>query len=241
MTLLESNKNARRARILAAARTLLEKQGYARVTMRALAEASEVSVPTLYNLFGGREPLLLAAVEERFVDVLTLEVDTSTKATIESVLSMFDTMNAQLCEAPRYSRTMIQVFMGSAGTRSTSMRMARAMGERLAHLLLALKRQGVLVDFVDAIALAQRMGSHYLSSVIGWATTRQTTETLRATTEYELCLCLLGVVAHKRDRELLHARLVETQPFVVRAALEQVSREARNGKVREAPTKAHAR
>ena len=107
MTLLEANKNARRIRILAAARTLLEKHGYAGVTMRVLAEASQVSVPTLYNLFGGREPLLLAAVEERFGAVLSLKLDGSDKPSIPSLLSFFEGMNAQLTESPRYARTMI--------------------------------------------------------------------------------------------------------------------------------------
>ncbi len=230
VTLLEANKNARRARILAAARTLLEKHGYAGVTMRGLADESQVSVPTLYNLFGGKEPLLLAAVEERFVDVLSLPVNRKAKPSLQSVLSLFETMNAPLIEAPRYSRTMIQVFMGTAGTRTTSMRMARAMGERLATLLFALKKQGTLVAWIDGIALAQRIGSHYLASVITWGTTRQSTDVLRATTEYELCLALLGAVAHKRDRDFLQKRMIATQPLVTQAALAQTVREDRNSK-----------
>ncbi len=241
MTLLETNKNARRTRILAAARTLLEQHGYRGVTMRALADASQVSVPTLYNLFGGREPLLLAAVEERFADVLSPASDVSAKPSVESVLALFELMNTQLAEAPRYSRTMIQVFMGAAGTRSTSMRMARAMGERLALLLLQLKQHGLLADWIDPIALAQRLGSHYLASVIAWATTstaRQSTDSLRATTEYELCLALLGVVTRKRDRASLQARMLATQPSVVRAALESTTRDARPREARPPKTRA---
>lgn len=232
MTLLEANKHARRVRILETARALLEKHGYKGVTMRALAEASQVSVPTLYNLFGGREQVLLAAVEERFAEVLSTGTDASAESSVTSLLALFAAMNGQLVEAPRYSRTMIQVFMGASGTRSTSMRMARTMAERLTLLLLQLKQKGVLAAWVDPLALAQRLGSHYLASVIAWAATRQSAEALRACTEYELGLCLLGAVAHKRDRELVHARVLAAQPLVSQAALELASREKGSQKAR---------
>ena len=127
---------------------------------------------------------------------------------------------------------MIQVFMGASGTRTTSMRMARALGERLAYLLLTLKQKHVLADWVDPVALAQRIGSHYLASIIGWATTRQSADVLCATTEYELALSLLGAVVHKRDRELLQARIHATQPLVSHAALELSARDQRTSKTR---------
>lgn len=232
MSLLEANKNARRARILSAARQLLEEHGYAGVTMRALADASQVSVPTLYNLFGGREPLLLAAVEEGFGDVLESKADLSGTVDVDSVFNLFAGINTQLTESPRYARTMIQVFMGSSGTRTTSMRMAKSMGERLAHLMMRLKQAGVISDWIEPLALSQRIGSHYLSSVIGWAATRQSADVLRATTEYELCLTLMGAVSHKRDRERLEARLSVCQPAVTRSIMELIQRKPSKKKAR---------
>jgi AcrR family transcriptional regulator len=55
----------RRTRILDAARDLIEAQGYESLTMRELARVGEVTVPTIYNLFGNKESVLLAAVEEQ--------------------------------------------------------------------------------------------------------------------------------------------------------------------------------
>ena len=55
----------RRQRILAAARAIVAKRGYEALTMRELAQASRVTVPTLYNLIGGKEAVLAAAVEEQ--------------------------------------------------------------------------------------------------------------------------------------------------------------------------------
>ena len=45
----------RRERILEAARGLVERGGYDGLTMRSLATASGVTVPTVYNLIGGKE------------------------------------------------------------------------------------------------------------------------------------------------------------------------------------------
>lgn len=58
------NQRNRRARILATTRVLLGEQGYSGVNLRAVADISEVSVQTIYNLVGGRTALLAEAVTE---------------------------------------------------------------------------------------------------------------------------------------------------------------------------------
>src|SRR5437764_464693 len=70
MSLLEEHKAERRGRILAAARELIAERGYDGLTMRDLAQASRVSVPTLYNLFGGKQAILLGELEETFERVV---------------------------------------------------------------------------------------------------------------------------------------------------------------------------
>jgi AcrR family transcriptional regulator len=60
MSLFEEHKAERRARIISAARELVTKHGYDGLTMRDLAAAARVSVPTLYNLFGGKDAILAA-------------------------------------------------------------------------------------------------------------------------------------------------------------------------------------
>jgi AcrR family transcriptional regulator len=47
----------RRQRILGAARRLVAERGYEALTMRELAQVSRVTVPTLYNLIGGKAVL----------------------------------------------------------------------------------------------------------------------------------------------------------------------------------------
>ncbi|KLI76957.1 MULTISPECIES: TetR/AcrR family transcriptional regulator [Lacticaseibacillus] len=58
----EQQKKATIARILAAAQTLFMTNGYASVTTRMIAEASNVQQPLLYHYFGTKEKLYLAVV-----------------------------------------------------------------------------------------------------------------------------------------------------------------------------------
>src|SRR3569623_1888833 len=63
MSLFDEHKAERRERILAAARTLVAERGYEGLTMRDLARAAKVSVPTLYSLFGSKDAIIVTELE----------------------------------------------------------------------------------------------------------------------------------------------------------------------------------
>lgn len=58
-----------RARILVVARQLLSECGYDGVTMRDLAKRSGVALKTLYNVYGGKDEVLIASVQDRVAQV----------------------------------------------------------------------------------------------------------------------------------------------------------------------------
>ena len=62
-----------RRRILTAVADLIESTGIDDASMRQIADAAEVSVRTLYNLFGDKQGLLRALVHES-VDEVDLEI-----------------------------------------------------------------------------------------------------------------------------------------------------------------------
>jgi len=66
MSLRDRNKSKRRARILLAARGLIVDEGVDGLNMRALAEAAETSVATLYNLVGSKEEILIALLDQSY-------------------------------------------------------------------------------------------------------------------------------------------------------------------------------
>ncbi|MFL2501950.1 MAG: TetR/AcrR family transcriptional regulator [Luminiphilus sp.] len=63
----------RRQRILNETLLLLEKEAAASVSMSRIAELSDVSTKTLYNLFGSRSGLLLAAAAQTRTNILESE------------------------------------------------------------------------------------------------------------------------------------------------------------------------
>lgn len=58
------NMRKRRARLLAEARLLLAQGGYEALNLRDLARQAELTVPTIYNLIGRKEDVLLAVAAE---------------------------------------------------------------------------------------------------------------------------------------------------------------------------------
>lgn len=58
-----SASQARRDRVLAAARRLFLERGYVRTTMAAIAESAQVSVDTVYELVGGKPDLFRLLIE----------------------------------------------------------------------------------------------------------------------------------------------------------------------------------
>jgi AcrR family transcriptional regulator len=67
-TTRSANMEKRRARILAEARTLLSRKGFDALNLRDLADVSEVTVPTIYNLIGNKEEILKALMMGAFGD-----------------------------------------------------------------------------------------------------------------------------------------------------------------------------
>lgn len=64
MSLREAAKLRRRQRILQAARELIHEGGLEGLSMRRLARLAELSTRTLYNLYGAKEDILFALMEE---------------------------------------------------------------------------------------------------------------------------------------------------------------------------------
>ena len=58
----------RRVRILAEARKMLAKGGFDALKLRDLAEASDITVPTIYNLIGNKTDILKTLVMGSFAE-----------------------------------------------------------------------------------------------------------------------------------------------------------------------------
>jgi AcrR family transcriptional regulator len=103
----------RRARILAAARKLLAQEGSERLTVKDLASEVELSVPTIYNLIGTRQDVLIQAMNDHTIAMCKMAKDTAVYP--HFVLGLAD-MYAVLAERyPEFMRAItLAYFSGKA-------------------------------------------------------------------------------------------------------------------------------
>jgi AcrR family transcriptional regulator len=202
MGLLEDQKAERRARILASARRLIAERGFDGLTMRELAAASRVSVPTLYNLFGGKHALLLGELEETFA-----RVDASMRAArgegfVERMIAGCEAANDDLLSVPRYSRALVHLTLTSSETEPMRRDINRRYVAIMAEVLREAQAAGEIADFVDAEAVAGRAYAHYVATMIQWAVGDLGDAEFRTATVLGPCLMFLGIARGRAVHEL---------------------------------------
>lgn len=215
MGLLEDQKAERRARILASARRLIAERGFDGLTMRELAAASRVSVPTLYNLFGGKHALLVGELEETFT-----RVDASMRAArgdgfAERMVAGCEAANDDLLSVPRYSRALIHLTLTSPETEGMRRDINQRYVASMADVLRKGQAAGEIADFVDAEAVAARAYAHYIATMIQWAVGDLDDAEFRAATVLGPCLMLLGIARGAAARGL-EQRVRELQRALAR-------------------------
>ena len=211
MSLFDEHKAERRARILAAARELIAVRGYDGLTMRELARASRVSVPTLYNLFGGKQALLIGELEETFAKVVASIEGTPAGSFVDRVFAACDAGSADFLAAPRYSRELTHLFLTSDDTAPVRRGIAERYVEMMAGILRDAQAAGELAAWADPVTVSRRMFSHYLHAVIEWAQGELDDQQFEAATSLGAALMLLGLARGRAAREL-ERRAQEWQP-----------------------------
>ena len=97
---------ARRARILEVVREEIVFNGFEHASMATIAERAGVAKKTLYNIYGGRDELLLAAVEEIVSEYLT--VSSEVAKGVAAIVEGRRTAVATVAENPTYAIAMLQ-------------------------------------------------------------------------------------------------------------------------------------
>jgi AcrR family transcriptional regulator len=202
MNLFEEHKAERRARILAAARELIAERGYDGLTMRDLARASRVSVPTLYNLFGGKQALLLGELESTFAAVVAGIATARTGSVVDRALATCEAGNADLLAVPRYSRELILLFLTSPDTAALRRGSAEQYAGLMAEVLRDGQAAGEIEPWIEPLVLARRMFAHYQLTMIEWARGEIDADAFRAATRFGMCAMLLGVARGSAQRRL---------------------------------------
>lgn len=200
MGLVAEQKGARRAHILSVARDLIERHGYDGVTMRHLAAAAGVSVPTLYNLCGSKDELLHEAVTTGF-DATAGAVAASRTRGHGRVLQVLALGAEEIDRHPAYYRSMLDMVTRSAQAQAPMLILGQRLHSELAAALTDMRQLGQLEGWVDIPALAERLTATCVTAAFEWAAGFASPERARAITLYTSCT-MLATASRGRARQV---------------------------------------
>src|SRR5687767_9281754 len=167
MSLFDEHKAERRGRILAAARRLVAERGYDGLTMRDLAAAARVSVPTLYNLFGGKDAILVAELEAAAVR-MAASVPPIEDGFFARGAATFEMGMRMIEEAPEFYRAVMRMFMTSPETAPMRRRAEEGYIAIMTANLEAAKRANQLADWAEPAFVARHMFALYMACFLAW-------------------------------------------------------------------------
>jgi AcrR family transcriptional regulator len=202
MDLRTEQKAERRERILGSAREMIGARGYESLTMRDLARIARVTVPTIYNLIGGKEAVLFAAVEEQTAQFLAaIEYDGEPCAGSRA-LTVVDSCTREMLRMPRYYRSLLGILLQSEPAREMRDLVDRALVGEFKSALLQLRDAGELVEWVDPATLARGLTSQLEFTSMRWAGGQLDSDLLPDAAVYGVGLMLLGAATGASHREL---------------------------------------
>lgn len=210
MNLMTEQMHERRERILAATRDLLAERGYAAVTVRELASRSGVSVPTLYNRFGGKDALIAEAVQDHFHKFLEAVVSGEEGPGLDRLLSVVARCVEEVTRLSDYHHSLFGAFVREPATGSLHLTLATDLVAAFARELEAMSAAGHLAAWVDRPQLAGQITTACISASMAWVAGGLDDSRLRAFADQSVGLMLLGVCVGEA-REKLERVLVEAQ------------------------------
>jgi AcrR family transcriptional regulator len=192
----------RRERILAAARETIGQKGYEALTMRDLARASRVTVPTIYNLIGSKEQVLFAAIEEQTAGFeARLGAGTADLAPAARLRAIVIACADEYMRMPRYYRSLLTLLFLSDGAGPMRLRVDRALSEPIGEALVAMRARGELAPWIEPRPLRGRLRAHLQMTSIQWATGLLSDEGLKAAARYGAGLLLAGATVGEARAE----------------------------------------
>ena len=216
MDLVTEQRLARRAAILETAREMIAEIGYEAVTVRDLAERCRVSVPTLYNQFGGKDQLLGAAIEEHFLGVLNGAELSRTEPGFDRLQRVIDQIAEQLLALATYHQRLLKAFVALDQTAALQQHIAEQLTGVLDQELKTMQANRQFEAWVDTELIAEQLTSACISTALVWSSGLLPDEHLKPSMHYGTGLVLASLLRGRASR-LLQLRLKESQTELLRA------------------------
>jgi len=233
MDLVTEQKLERRERMLAAVRELVAERGWADLTVRDLAQRCRVSIPTLYNQFGGKDGLLAAAVEGHFRQLLERIAEDGGPGGWRRLVALADRCAENMTRQSAYHRSLIEAFAVARETGPVQTGLVTDLTAAFAAELAAMREQGQLVDWVDPALLAAQLTAACVSASVSWARGGLSDAGLRCAMTHAASLLVLGVATGAAQRGLEKSART-TQAELAKEGLAWSKRVARRSAARAA-------
>lgn len=167
-------KADRRARILSEARALLATEGFDGLSLRRLAAHAGVTVPTIYNLVGGKEQILLDLASDLLAEVEAALKGVDEDKPLERAEAVVTVAIAAIERAPEFQRAALLAidYLDRDGTQSTWERMgkrAAAMQEGAARTA---RNLGLLRGEIPADLIGSQIFRIYRAAARDWCCRR---------------------------------------------------------------------
>jgi AcrR family transcriptional regulator len=214
MSLFETHKAERRERITQAARALIAERGYDGLTMRDLARAARVSVPTLYNLFGSKDAIIVSELHAMAGAIAAaLPPAGTTGSFFARGMAGFDAGMAIIERDPSFFRAAIHMFLTSPASDEVRRRTDEAFIAIMRSNLQAAQRAGQLVDWADPDIVARHMHAQHMALLLVWGLGHIDFPTFRDAALSGVCHLLAGVTRAAFHEEVI-GRLRMVQPVL---------------------------
>ena len=164
---LTPRQSDQRERVLEATRQMLARDGYEGLQMRALAEAAEVSLMTIYNRFGNKDDVILLALQDLLAD-LGERAQASGATGIEFIIRNAEIIAEQILATPKYAQAMaLMLFNGHPESPIVGALLANNVEQSNARIA-QMHALGEIGEEIDAQALARNLGVCSWSTILLW-------------------------------------------------------------------------
>jgi AcrR family transcriptional regulator len=197
MDLVAKQREERKRRILEVARKLIAEKGYDGITMRELAELSLVSVPTLYNLFGGKNELLFAAVESYFSDLLGDSALSGAGVGLDRILFLTKMLGRETPRHAQHARSLMGFFGNISDAGGIHELVAQQLTAQFRTAVDEMQQTRQLAAWVETGPLAERLASQLSITMFEWARQQLTDGGLLGAMLYGTSVTLLGLARGK--------------------------------------------
>lgn len=192
----------RRQRILRATLELLKLDHPEEISMGQIAEASDVSTKTLYNLFSNRTTLLLAAASQHLDNLDTSEAIVEVEPGVARIVEFTRSALQLFQRAPNFMESVISVVVGiSADEEAEHHRIGKTQARYLAELQAA-SQAGELLPDTDCEQLAQVLTASQWGVALMWQKGLMTADEMRHLAIQKHCVDLIPFCTPTRRKWL---------------------------------------